>query len=54
VADAFIADPETSDQDGTIIVTVDGPMNTYTVPYGASTRKVKAASSPAAPRHLTW
>jgi len=36
VPDDYIADPETVDQDGTILVTVDNTADTYTVSYGAS------------------
>lgn len=48
VPDAFIADPETKDQDGTILVTVDGSAHTYTVSYGTTIRNfmVKAPSGP--------
>jgi len=37
VGDAFIADPETVDDDGTILVTVDSAASRYTVSYGANT-----------------
>lgn len=45
VADAFIADPQSTDEDGTILVTVDAAMNRYTVSYGTTTRmfQVKTA-----------
>ena len=33
VADAFIADPQTSDQDGTILLTADSAAHTYTVAF---------------------
>jgi beta-lactamase superfamily II metal-dependent hydrolase len=48
VPTAQIADPETTDEDGTILVTVDGVTSTYTVQYGATTRTftVKAAATP--------
>ncbi len=51
VPDVFIADPETNDEDGTILVTVDGATNSYTVRYGANTVRpfqVKTAGSPTA------
>ena len=35
--DAFIANPETSDDDGTILMTVDGGAGTYTVSYPGGT-----------------
>ncbi len=47
VPDGFIADPESTDPDGTILVTVDGATNSYTVRYGANavhTFPVKAAA----------
>jgi beta-lactamase superfamily II metal-dependent hydrolase len=46
VPDAFIADPETVDDDGTILMTVDGLSNLYTVTYGTAkhTFNVKAAA----------
>ena len=37
VPDAFIADPESTDSDGTILVTVDAAAGTYAVSYGSST-----------------
>lgn len=45
VPDAFIADPQTTDDDGTILLTVNGATNTYTVSYGTTTQSftVKAA-----------
>lgn len=36
VADAFIGDPETDDEDGTIVVTVDLAADEYVVSYGAA------------------
>jgi competence protein ComEC len=39
VPDAFIADPESTDSDGTILVTVDAGAGTYTVSYGSSTSR---------------
>lgn len=46
VPDAFIADPETTDDDGTILLTVNGGANSYTVSYGSATHNfaVKAVS----------
>ena len=38
VPDAQIADPETTDEDGTIRITVDAATNTYTVQHGTTTR----------------
>lgn len=52
VPDAQIADPETVDQDGTILTTVDGVANAYTVVYGTTTRsftiKAPTTSTPVA------
>lgn len=52
--DAFIADPETTDDDGTILLTVNGAPNTYTVGYGMTTHSftVKAAA-PVTPPVMT-
>ena len=36
VPDAFIADPQTSDEDGTILVTVEMTAGTYSVRYGSN------------------
>lgn len=38
VADSLIADPETVDDDGTLLVTVDRPTGTFIVSYGQRTR----------------
>lgn len=51
VADQFIADPETSDTDGTILVSADLAASSYTVSYGASTSfsfPFKGAAAPSA------
>jgi len=47
---AQIADPETVDEDGTILITVDATMSSYTVQYGTTTRTflVKAPEGPVA------
>jgi competence protein ComEC len=49
VAAEFIADPETVDDDGTILVTVDQDAAGYTVSYGTTTKDftVKAPATPA-------
>ncbi|MGH7498112.1 MAG: lamin tail domain-containing protein [Gemmatimonadales bacterium] len=49
VAAAFIADPETVDDDGTILVTVDQNAGSFTVSYGTTTQSfnVKAPAAPA-------
>jgi hypothetical protein len=39
VPDALIADVETTDQDGTILVTVDAATSIYTVEYGRRRRR---------------
>ena len=47
VEDAHIADPETVDDDGNILIAVNGAAHTYTVSYGASssyTYQIKGAS----------
>jgi len=51
VPDAFIADPETTDDDGTILLTVNGAASTFTVSYGSTTRtfSVKAPASTPTP-----
>ena len=48
VPEAQIADPETTDQDGTILITVDAATSSYTVQYGTTTRTfaVKAPEGP--------
>ena len=48
VPDAQIADPETTDTDGTILTTVTGTSNTYTLAYGTTTRTftIKAPITP--------
>jgi hypothetical protein len=48
VPDAPIADPQSSDTDGTILTTVDGTANTYTLAYGTTTRTfpIKAPTTP--------
>jgi hypothetical protein len=43
-----IADPESSDEDGTIAVTVDAATNSYTVAFGSTTRPF-TIKNPAAP-----
>lgn len=51
VPDALIADPETTDQDGTIQITVEATTNSYTVRYGVNTVRtfqVKATVTPPA------
>jgi competence protein ComEC len=50
VATEFIADPETVDDDGTILVTVDQTAASFTVSYGATTKSfnVKAPAAPGA------
>ena len=54
VPDAQIADPETSDEDGTILVTVDAAMTSYTVEYGTTSEtfpiKAPIAPAPASPK----
>ena len=47
VASGFIADPETADADGTIVITVSDVTRSYTVSFGASshTFPVKAAGT---------
>jgi Lamin Tail Domain len=50
VRDAFIADPETTDSDGRILVTVDTSAGTYTVSYGQNTShtfSIKGGAVPA-------
>jgi competence protein ComEC len=48
VAAAFIADPETVDDDGTILVTVDQNAGSFTVSYGTTTQSFDV-KTPAAP-----
>jgi len=50
VSNAFIADPETADADGTIVVTVSDVTRSYTVAFGTTSRTfpVKAAGAPGA------
>ena len=49
--------PETTDDDGTILITVDAATSRYTVEYGTTTRtftvKAPAASTPISPSGLT-
>ena len=45
---ASIADPESVDEDGTIVITVNAATSTYTVAFGTTTRPF-AIKSPAAP-----
>jgi len=45
---ASIADPESVDEDGTILITVNAATGTYTVAYGTTTRPF-AIKNPAAP-----
>ena len=47
VADEFIADPETDDEDGTILLTVDPGASKYTVAYGDTSREFTMGGSPA-------
>jgi hypothetical protein len=49
VPDAQIGDPETGESDGTILTTVSGTSNTYTIAYGTATRAftIKAPLTPA-------
>ncbi|OFV95845.1 MAG: hypothetical protein A3H28_08915 [Acidobacteria bacterium RIFCSPLOWO2_02_FULL_61_28] len=49
VANAFIADPESTDQDGTILVTVDATTSNYTVRYGTNTVRTFVIKAPSAP-----
>ena len=49
VPDAQIADPETKDQDGTILITVNAATNDYTLEYGTTSRTF-AVKAPTAPR----
>jgi beta-lactamase superfamily II metal-dependent hydrolase len=48
VPDAQIADPETTDEDGTILITVNAATSSYTVQYGTTSRTfpVKAPEGP--------
>ena len=48
VSDAFIADPETTDQDGTILTTVDAANHNFTVIWasGSRTIPIRAAAAP--------
>jgi competence protein ComEC len=46
--DAFIADPETKDQDGTIVVTVDGAMGSFTVGFGTAAPRTFPVKAPVA------
>jgi len=50
VPDAFIADPETDDDDGTILVTVNLAAGSYTVSYGAVSRSFTIKGTSSAPR----
>lgn len=52
VADAFIADPETADDDGTILITVEPATAGYTVTYGASASNTFSIKNPAEPFQL--
>lgn len=47
VADAFIADPETADTDGTILITVNPSATSYTVSYGSMSRNFSVKAGPA-------
>lgn len=49
VPDAQIADPQTSDEDGTILTTVNSATNTYTVAYGTTTRTFTVKAPVAGP-----
>ncbi len=49
VAAEFIADPETTEDDGTILVTVDPNAQSYTLSYGAWTRTFSVKSVTPAP-----
>jgi beta-lactamase superfamily II metal-dependent hydrolase len=48
VPDAFIADTESADDDGTILLTVNKGAGTYTVSYGATTHsyRIKGGATP--------
>lgn len=51
VADAFIADPQSIDEDGTIVTTVDAAGHTFSVAWGGQSRTlpIRAAAAPAPP-----
>lgn len=49
VPDAFIADPETTDSDGTILITVDLAAGSYTVGYGTTNHAFQIKGAVAAP-----
>lgn len=45
VADSFIADPESDDEDGTVLVTVNASSTTYAVTYGSSSHSFSIAGT---------
>jgi competence protein ComEC len=49
VADTFISDPQTTDQDGTVVTTVEAPTHSFTVSWATSVRTfpIRAAAGPA-------
>ena len=49
VPDAFIADPQTADDDGTIVTTVDAATHSYTVAWSNSTRTLQIKAQPVTP-----
>jgi beta-lactamase superfamily II metal-dependent hydrolase len=48
VADAFIADPQSSNENGIILITVDAATGSYTARYGANTVRTFQIKSPTA------
>ena len=48
--DAFIADPQSGDKDGTILITVDAATGSYTARYAASTLPPFPIKNPAGPQ----
>jgi competence protein ComEC len=50
VPDAFIADPQSGDKDGTILVTVDAATNSYTARYGANVVRPFLIKNPTTPQ----
>jgi competence protein ComEC len=49
VPDAFIADPDPGDDDGTVLVTVSAAGSTYTVTFGATSQQFTTKAAPPAP-----
>jgi lamin tail-like protein len=49
VPDAFIGDPETNDEDGTILITVDAAAGHYTARYGTNTVRTLQIKAPVTP-----